>query len=64
MCQRILGLDATDETAYRLKMQLHGRLGDRAALVRTYQTCEEKMREVFDQPPSEETQAVYRKLVT
>jgi ATP/maltotriose-dependent transcriptional regulator MalT/DNA-binding SARP family transcriptional activator len=64
VCQRILGLDATDETAYRLKMQLHGRLGDRAALIRTYQTCEEKMREVFDQPPSEETQAVYHKLIT
>jgi hypothetical protein len=45
-------------------MQLHGRLGDRAALIRTYQTCEEKMREVFDQPPSEETQAVYHKLIT
>ncbi len=63
VCQRILELDATDETAYRLKMQMHGRLGDRAALIRTYQSCEEKMRETFGQAPSQETQAVYQKLI-
>ncbi len=63
VCQRILSLDPTEETAYRLKMQMHGRLGDRAALIRTYQTCEEKMRDTFGQAPSQETQAVYQKLI-
>lgn len=63
VCQRILELDPTEETAYRLKMEMHGRLGDRAALIRTYQSCAAKMREIFGQAPSQETQAVYQKLV-
>jgi LuxR family maltose regulon positive regulatory protein len=64
ICQRILEQEATSEAAYRLKMQIHRRLGDKASLIRTYRDCEESLREVFGMPPSDETQALYRRLVS
>jgi ATP/maltotriose-dependent transcriptional regulator MalT/two-component SAPR family response regulator len=63
VCQRVLDQEATSEAAYRLKMHAHRRLGDTAALIRTYRECEENLRGVFGLPPSEETQELYRKLV-
>ena len=63
VCERILEREPTSEAAYRLKMNIHRRLGDKAALVRTYRDCEERLQGVFGMPPSEETQVLYRKLV-
>jgi two-component SAPR family response regulator len=63
ICKRILEREPTSESAYRLKMNIHRRLGDKAALVRTYRDCEERLQGVFGLPPSEETQVLYRKLV-
>jgi two-component SAPR family response regulator/Flp pilus assembly protein TadD len=63
VCHRILERESTSEAAYRLKMNIHRRLGDKAALIRTYHDCEENLRDVFGTPPSEETQELYRKLV-
>jgi len=62
-CHEIIGQDATSEAAYRLKMQIHGRLGDKASLIRTYRDCEENLQSLFGLPPSPETQELFRKLV-
>jgi two-component SAPR family response regulator len=62
-CHEIIGQDATAEAAYRLKMQIHGRLGDKASLIRTYRDCEENLQSLFGLPPSPETQELFRKLV-
>jgi two-component SAPR family response regulator len=62
-CHEIIGQDATSEAAYRLKMQIHGRLGDKASLIRTYRDCEESLQSLFGLPPSPETQELFRKLV-
>lgn len=63
MCQRILEREATSEAAYRLKMHIHRRMGDKASLIRTYRECEESLRQVFGMPPSDETQDLYHKLI-
>jgi LuxR family maltose regulon positive regulatory protein len=64
VCQRLLEQDATTEGAYRLKMQMHSRLGDKSAIIRSYQACADKMQEIFGQPPSSETQDLYRNLIS
>jgi ATP/maltotriose-dependent transcriptional regulator MalT len=63
VCQQIIEQDASSEAAYRLKMQIHGRLGDKASLIRTYRDCEENLQSLFGLPPSTETQELFRKLV-
>jgi DNA-binding SARP family transcriptional activator len=63
VCQRILEGDATSEAAYRLKMHIYQRLGDRASLIRTYRDCEESLQDVFGLPPSKDTRDLFRKLV-
>jgi two-component SAPR family response regulator len=55
-CQHVIEHEATSESAYRLKMQIHGRLGDKASLIRTYRDCEESLQSLFGLPPSDETQ--------
>jgi ATP/maltotriose-dependent transcriptional regulator MalT/DNA-binding SARP family transcriptional activator len=64
VCQRIIDQESTSEAAYRLKMHIHRRLGDKAALIRTYRDCEENLQDVFGMPPSDETKDLYRKLVS
>ncbi len=64
VCQKVLEKDGTCEAAYRLSMQIYSRMGDKAALIRTYRRCEESMRDVFGLPPSEDTQSLYKKLVS
>jgi hypothetical protein len=44
-------------------MQIHGRLGDKASLIRTYRDCEENLQSLFGLPPSSETQELFRRLV-
>jgi ATP/maltotriose-dependent transcriptional regulator MalT len=62
-CQHVIEHEATSESAYRLKMQIHSRLGDKASLIRTYRDCEESLQSLFGLPPSDETQELFRKLV-
>jgi ATP/maltotriose-dependent transcriptional regulator MalT/DNA-binding SARP family transcriptional activator len=62
-CHEIIEHDSGSEAAYRLKMQIHGRLGDKASLIRTYRDCEENLQSLFGLPPSAETQELFRKLV-
>ena len=62
-CSEIIVHDPSWEAAYRLKMQIHGRLGDKASLIRTYRDCEGSLQGLFGLPPSQETQDLFRKLV-
>lgn len=63
VCQRILELDPAHEAAHQLAMQAHAARGDRAAVVRQYQMCREETRRLFNLPPSEETEKLYRRLI-
>ncbi|HUH98354.1 MAG TPA: tetratricopeptide repeat protein [Anaerolineales bacterium] len=62
VCEDALKYDATSEAAYRLKMQIYRRLGDRGSVIHTYKTCEQVMRNIYDLPPSEETQRLFEEL--
>ena len=64
VCEQVIKQEATSEAAYRLKMQVHGRLGDKPGLIRTYRDCEESLQGLFGMPPSDETQQLFRRLVT
>ncbi|MBK9601802.1 MAG: hypothetical protein IPO36_08155 [Anaerolineales bacterium] len=63
VCQRVLDYEITFEAAYTLLMQIYHRMGDRPAIMRTYQTCEEVMRRELGLPPSKETQDLYKRLI-
>jgi LuxR family maltose regulon positive regulatory protein len=63
ICRRALEYDETAEAIYRLMMQVFFRMGDRASIVNTYQTCEKTMQRIFDLPPSAETKNLYRELI-
>jgi two-component SAPR family response regulator len=62
--QRAVAYDATYEPAYRKIMQIYYRMGDRAAVLRTYQACQEAMQKQLDMRPSIETEELYRNLNT
>ena len=62
ICENALAYDSTFEATYRLKMQLYRRLGDRGSVIYTYKTCERVMRDIYNLPPSEETQRLYQEL--
>jgi len=62
LCQRILARDNCWERAYRHLMQAYHILGDRGQLARTYQRCQQTLKDELDVPPSQETQDLYRKL--
>ena len=63
LSQRILARDNCWERAYRHLMQAYNALGDRGQLARTYQRCQQTLKDELDVPPSQETQDLYRKLV-
>jgi len=62
ICEDALKYDSTSEAAYRLKMQIYRRLGDRGSVIHTYKACEQVMRNIYNLPPSEETQRLYEEL--
>lgn len=64
ICRNALEYDETSEAIYRLMMQVYFRMGDRASIVHTYQTCEQTMHRIFDLPPSAETKNLYRELIS
>jgi DNA-binding SARP family transcriptional activator len=45
-------------------MEIYHRMGDRPSIVHVYYLCEAAMLETFGMPPSEETQALYRRLTS
>ena len=64
ICEEALKYNSTYEATYRLKMQVYRRLGDRGSVIYTYKTCEQVMHEIYNLPPSEETQRLYQELTT
>ncbi len=64
VCQRALAQDPACEAAYSLAMQIYHRVNDRAAVIRTYQTCQEALLRHIGLPPSQETQRLYRSLIS
>jgi ATP/maltotriose-dependent transcriptional regulator MalT/two-component SAPR family response regulator len=64
MCQRAIEYKPVHESAYRLSMQIHHRMGDRAAVIRTYEACKAALRKHLSLPPSPETDALYKKLIS
>lgn len=57
--QQLLRADPLHEAAYRLLMQLHLDLDDRAAALRVYHTCATTLRNELGVDPSPATQALY-----
>lgn len=64
VCQRVLEHDPASEAAYSLSMQIYHRINDRAGIIRTYQTCQEALLRHIGFPPSNETEQLYRRLIT
>jgi two-component SAPR family response regulator len=62
-CQRALDYNLTFEAAYSLSMQIYHRLGDRASVMRTYQTCEQTMQRQLGLAPTKETRDLYQRLL-
>lgn len=64
LCQRAIHYTPYYETAYRIAMQVHARLADRAAVAVTYEACKTALRKHLNTSPSPETETLYRKLMT
>lgn len=60
--RRMLQADPLGEEAYRKLMQLYARVGDRANMVRVYQTCVAVMKREFDAEPSAATRELFERL--
>lgn len=63
-CQRALEINPCLEDTHRLAMRLHADRGDRLAVIWQYQACREALQTELDDVPSEETQALYQRLIT
>ena len=63
LCQRVLAKDNCWERAYRHLMIAYFQLGDRGQFARTYQRCQQALKDELDVTPSQETQELYKKLI-
>jgi two-component SAPR family response regulator len=61
-CQLALAEDLCLEEAYRLAMRAHAALGNRAAVVRQFEQCQQALLEEVNVPPSSQTVALYETL--
>jgi LuxR family transcriptional regulator, maltose regulon positive regulatory protein len=61
-CQEALKIDPSREDIHCLAMQLHHDLGDRLAVIWQYQACRAALLAELDAAPSDETEALYRRL--
>lgn len=62
LCQKILALDRCYEEAHRRLMHCYVAQGQRHLAVHQYQMCVQAMREELDLEPSQETQALHRRV--
>jgi LuxR family transcriptional regulator, maltose regulon positive regulatory protein len=63
-CRRALEVNSCAEDFHRLAMRIHADLGDRLAVIWQYQACRDILHTELDVLPSEETQALYRRLIS
>ena len=61
-CQRAIQVDPGNEKAYQILMRTYSQLGDRSAVMRTYQDFSSAMRRLYGLSPSKETEELYRQL--
>lgn len=61
--ERMLAEDACLEDAYRLGMLTHASRGNRAGVIRLYETCARMLQEEYGTPPSPQTQQLYQSLI-
>jgi LuxR family maltose regulon positive regulatory protein len=62
-CQRALEVNPCREDIHRLAMHLHADQGDRMAVIWQYQACRSALHADLDILPSEETEALYQRLI-
>ncbi|MCB0046101.1 MAG: tetratricopeptide repeat protein [Caldilineaceae bacterium] len=62
-CDRMIGVDACWEEAYRLSMRAYHAMGDRAAIVRQYDACHNALYAEVAAPPSLQTEDLYEQLM-
>jgi DNA-binding SARP family transcriptional activator/regulation of enolase protein 1 (concanavalin A-like superfamily) len=60
--RRALGVDPCDETSHRNLMQLYYWMGEQAKALHQYRECRRALQEELDEPPSEETIALYEQI--
>ncbi|MBE9508352.1 MAG: tetratricopeptide repeat protein [Chloroflexi bacterium] len=63
LCRKILARDNCREEAHCRLMRCYLAQGQRHLAVRQYQTCVEALKEELDLAPSEETVALYRRII-
>ena len=63
ICQAILERDSCWEQAYRLMMRAYAALGNHAQVERTYQRCQNELREVLGIVPSPDTEQLHTELL-
>ena len=63
LCQKVLARDNCDEEAHRRLIHCYLALGQPHLAVRQYQACVEALKQELDLTPSEETVALYRRII-
>jgi LuxR family transcriptional regulator, maltose regulon positive regulatory protein len=64
ICQIALEHNRYHEVIYQVQMRAYAALGDRSAIVRCYQACKSALAEGLGISPSEETEHIYRELMS
>lgn len=62
-CHRALEEDPVNEEVHRLAMRIHAVTGNKAEIIRQYESCRQELEEKFDVEPSEQTQLLYDTLI-
>jgi LuxR family maltose regulon positive regulatory protein len=62
-CQELLSSDPCLEEAHRLAMRAHAATGNKAAVVRQYERCQQSLLKEVNLPPSPQTNELFQSLV-
>ena len=62
-CEQALEEDPVYEEVHRLAMQIHAVTGNKAEIIRQYESCRNELLEKFDVEPTEQTQLLYDTLI-
>ena len=64
VCQRAIDYSPIYEAAYCSTMQVYARMQNRTAVIQTYEACKSALKKHLSMPPSPETEALYKKLLS
>jgi DNA-binding SARP family transcriptional activator len=62
-CQKVIGMDACWEEAYRLLIRAHMANGNRPMAIRVYQQCETALMKELGVEPMNQTKRLYEELL-